>query len=217
MLFATGISQKLALAGVSDHRADDRAPADRSSNRQVNRRAKGWGARDRMGGIRYLSPAGASSLAFDVTPQPVYARRSAELLPWVLQVVLAAPVAAFFASFGGEAGNDAYKTFKDWIKELRGGPGCRPRREQPPAPRRRQPSLARRHRARSGLCVFRRRVGAGTVTGCVARTSGRRRLCQASSSSTRWAKRSASAAMVRLGFGPTGPGNTDPSAIERPG
>jgi hypothetical protein len=28
MLFVTGISQKTALAGVSDHRADDRAPAE---------------------------------------------------------------------------------------------------------------------------------------------------------------------------------------------
>jgi hypothetical protein len=55
---------------------------------------------------------------FEVEPQPIYARRSAELLPWVLQVLLATPIAAFFASFGSEAGKDAYEAVKDWIEEL---------------------------------------------------------------------------------------------------
>jgi hypothetical protein len=55
---------------------------------------------------------------FEVAPQPTYARRSAELLPWVLQVLLAAPIGAFFVSFGSEAGKDTYEAVKDWIEAL---------------------------------------------------------------------------------------------------
>jgi hypothetical protein len=36
----------------------------------------------------------------------------------VIQIVVATPFAAFMASFGSEAGKDAYAVFKDWVKEL---------------------------------------------------------------------------------------------------
>ena len=35
---------------------------------------------------------------------------------WLVDVSLAAPVAAFFASFGTEAGKDAYSAVKDWVR-----------------------------------------------------------------------------------------------------
>jgi hypothetical protein len=57
-------------------------------------------------------------LGFTRPVEPIYARRSAELLPWVVQATLAVPFAAFFASFGAEAGKDAYGAAKAWIRAL---------------------------------------------------------------------------------------------------
>jgi hypothetical protein len=54
----------------------------------------------------------------------VYA--GADVGPWVIVVTLATPVAAFFQSFGAEAGKDAYATVKAWFREIRdttGRPG----------------------------------------------------------------------------------------------
>jgi hypothetical protein len=46
--------------------------------------------------------------------------RAAEVLPWVIVVSLGTPIAAFFQSFGAEAGKDAYATVKAWLREIRG-------------------------------------------------------------------------------------------------
>jgi hypothetical protein len=51
MLFVTAISPMMALAGGSDHRADDRAPADRVEPGSVNFGSK-LEARDPFGRIR---------------------------------------------------------------------------------------------------------------------------------------------------------------------
>lgn len=48
--------------------------------------------------------------------EPVYGRRSAELLPWLVEATLAIPFVAFFQSFGSEAGKDAYAALKKWIQ-----------------------------------------------------------------------------------------------------
>jgi hypothetical protein len=37
---------------------------------------------------------------------------------WIWQVVVAVPIGAFFASFGTEAGKDAYKSLKQLIQRL---------------------------------------------------------------------------------------------------
>jgi hypothetical protein len=55
---------------------------------------------------------------FDVTADPAYERRSAALLPWIVEVTLAAPIAAFFVAFGTKAGEDAYSAVKSWAREM---------------------------------------------------------------------------------------------------
>ncbi len=55
---------------------------------------------------------------FDVEVDAAFGRRSADVLPWIVSVVLVTPIVAFFASFGAEAGKDAYGAVKAWIAEL---------------------------------------------------------------------------------------------------
>jgi|SRR5689334_5155909 len=45
-------------------------------------------------------------------------RRSIDLLPWLVRVALLVPVGSFFATFGSEAGRDAYAALKAWIRDL---------------------------------------------------------------------------------------------------
>jgi hypothetical protein len=53
-----------------------------------------------------------------VTAFPGYSRKSAGALPWVVHITLAAPIAAFFAAVGSEAGKDTYAAVKAWIKDM---------------------------------------------------------------------------------------------------
>lgn len=39
--------------------------------------------------------------------------------PWVIEVILAAPLAAFFVKFSEAAGTDAYQSLRAWIDRLR--------------------------------------------------------------------------------------------------
>lgn len=39
-------------------------------------------------------------------------------IQWVVYVVLATPIGAFFATFGSEAGKDAYGAVKTWVQDL---------------------------------------------------------------------------------------------------
>jgi hypothetical protein len=39
-------------------------------------------------------------------------------IQWIVYVVLATPIGAFFASFGSEAGKDAYGAVKAWVQDL---------------------------------------------------------------------------------------------------
>lgn len=48
-------------------------------------------------------------------------RRGTRHHPWVIEVTLAVPFAAFFAKFGEAAGTDAYQTLRAWIVQLRQG------------------------------------------------------------------------------------------------
>lgn len=41
-----------------------------------------------------------------------------EAIPWIVTVVLAAPIAAFFGAIGSEAGKDAYGAIKRWVVGL---------------------------------------------------------------------------------------------------
>jgi hypothetical protein len=45
-------------------------------------------------------------------------RRSTGALPWVISVVLGAPIATFFTTIAAEAGKDAYRPIKRWAVEL---------------------------------------------------------------------------------------------------
>jgi hypothetical protein len=44
--------------------------------------------------------------------------RSGDLLPWFVGVTVTTPIVAFFASFGSEAGKDAYPLVKQWIRDV---------------------------------------------------------------------------------------------------
>lgn len=52
--------------------------------------------------------------------EPGYPLSGGAALPvdWVVHVALAAPIAAFFAAFGAEAGKDAYAAFKRWFRDV---------------------------------------------------------------------------------------------------
>lgn len=54
----------------------------------------------------------------DVEVVPAVARRSADLLPWLVRVAVLVPIGSFFATFGAEAGKDAYSALKAWILDL---------------------------------------------------------------------------------------------------
>jgi hypothetical protein len=54
----------------------------------------------------------------EVEVRPAYARRAADVLPWIVHITLAAPIAAFFVAFGTEAGKDAYGAVKEWAKDV---------------------------------------------------------------------------------------------------
>jgi hypothetical protein len=61
---------------------------------------------------------------FDPDLEADYARRSwsADVLPWIVAVVLTTPITAFFAAFGtaagAAAGQDAYTAVKEWVKDV---------------------------------------------------------------------------------------------------
>ena len=38
--------------------------------------------------------------------------------PWLIYVMLAVPISAFFAAFGSEAGKDAYAAVKEWTRDI---------------------------------------------------------------------------------------------------
>jgi hypothetical protein len=46
-------------------------------------------------------------------------QRTTRSRPWVIEVILAAPFAAFFIKFGEAAGADAYQSLRAWIDRLR--------------------------------------------------------------------------------------------------
>jgi hypothetical protein len=46
-------------------------------------------------------------------------RRTTRSRPWAIEVILAAPFAAFFVKFGEAAGADAYESLRAWIDRLR--------------------------------------------------------------------------------------------------
>jgi hypothetical protein len=55
---------------------------------------------------------------FKVEVKAEYGRKAADVLPWVVRAVVLVPIAAFFASFGGEAGKDAYASVKEWVRDV---------------------------------------------------------------------------------------------------
>jgi hypothetical protein len=59
----------------------------------------------------------------DVEVEASYERRSADPLPWIIEIAISAPVAAFFVelakSAGKSAGEDAWKTFREFVDTLR--------------------------------------------------------------------------------------------------
>jgi hypothetical protein len=46
------------------------------------------------------------------------AGRSGGAIPWVIYVILGAPIATFFTTIAAEAGKDAYQPIKRWAVEL---------------------------------------------------------------------------------------------------
>lgn len=67
----------------------------------------------------------------EVEVEASYPRRSADPLPWIIEITVAAPIAAFFIEVakaaGKSAGEDAWKTFKGFVEHVR-----RKRREAGP-------------------------------------------------------------------------------------
>jgi len=55
---------------------------------------------------------------FDVRVERTVEARSAGAMPWVVYVVLGAPIATFFTSLASEAAKDAYPPLKRWIKDM---------------------------------------------------------------------------------------------------
>jgi hypothetical protein len=55
---------------------------------------------------------------FDVEPEANYMRKSADVLPWVVVVVLLTPIGSFFRAFGERAGQDAYDAVQAWVREV---------------------------------------------------------------------------------------------------
>ncbi len=55
---------------------------------------------------------------FDVEVAPIFHRKAADLLPWLVKVVVILPIGAFFTSFAVEGGKDAYGAVKEWIKDV---------------------------------------------------------------------------------------------------
>jgi hypothetical protein len=53
-----------------------------------------------------------------VEPRAVKGQRSGGVFPWLIEVTLAAPFAAFFASAASEAGKDAYSAAKSFLRGL---------------------------------------------------------------------------------------------------
>lgn len=62
--------------------------------------------------------AAFAQAGFDVRVVAGYGRKAAGPLDWVIHITLAVPILAFFASFGAEAGKDAYGSVKDWTRRL---------------------------------------------------------------------------------------------------
>lgn len=54
----------------------------------------------------------------EIRAEATVGRKSAGPVQWVIYVTLATPVAAFFQSFGSEAGKDAYGVVKRWVKDV---------------------------------------------------------------------------------------------------
>lgn len=67
-------------------------------------------------------------VGFDVQADPAIHARSIDPVPWVVYVMLGAPIATFFTTLAAEAGKDAYEPLKQWVKDVwaaRGNkPGC---------------------------------------------------------------------------------------------
>jgi hypothetical protein len=55
---------------------------------------------------------------FDVAVRPSYERKSADVLPWIVYVTLAAPIATFFTTLAAKAADDAYPAIKRWVKSV---------------------------------------------------------------------------------------------------
>jgi hypothetical protein len=63
-------------------------------------------------------------VGFEVRAEASERTRAAEPLPWVVYIVLGAPLAAFFHTLASEAAKDAYQPLKQWVKDVfaaRGG------------------------------------------------------------------------------------------------
>jgi hypothetical protein len=61
-----------------------------------------------------------SEVGFDIVPTPRHhpdqdQERVGEAIPWIVTVVLGAPIAAFFTALANEAGKDAYVAIKRWV------------------------------------------------------------------------------------------------------
>lgn len=53
-----------------------------------------------------------------VEPEAVKGQRYGSVLPWLIEITLAAPFAAFFTSAASEAGKDAYQAAKALLRDL---------------------------------------------------------------------------------------------------
>jgi hypothetical protein len=54
----------------------------------------------------------------EASVESAYERKSAELLPWVIQLPVGSTLAAFFAKLGAEAAGDAYGQLKQLVADL---------------------------------------------------------------------------------------------------
>lgn len=55
---------------------------------------------------------------FDVEVECAYGWKSADVLQWIVLVILALPLRGFLEGFGSAAGADAYKAVKAWLEDV---------------------------------------------------------------------------------------------------
>lgn len=56
---------------------------------------------------------------FPVKVQPgIEYKSGAELIPWIVQVTLATPIAVFLSTLAAEAAKDAYAAVKAWVRDV---------------------------------------------------------------------------------------------------